>query len=165
MRKEIIAMKLQEHLIEVTREAASQVFRYAKAVPADKLEWKPLDAGRSVLDLCRELAMTPTWAYEMIATPEPPEWNEEMAAAVKREQEQWTTVEACEAECEKRLQQLFELYRNLPDERLAEKQWLPYEGGRDFSMPEMMDYPRWNFNYHLGQIAYIQTLYGDKEMH
>jgi hypothetical protein len=32
-------------------------------------------------------------------------------------------------------------------------------------MIEMMDYPRWNFNYHNGQIAYIQTLYGDKEMH
>ena len=32
-------------------------------------------------------------------------------------------------------------------------------------MIEMMDYPRWNFNYHLGQIAFIQMMYGDKEMH
>ena len=53
----------------------------------------------------------------------------------------------------------------MPDADLDKKRWLPYDGGRDFTMPEMMDYPRWNFNYHLGQIAYIQTLYGDKEMH
>ncbi len=53
----------------------------------------------------------------------------------------------------------------MPDERLSEKKWLPFDGGRDFSMPEMMDYPRWNFNYHLGQSAYIQTLLGDREMH
>jgi hypothetical protein len=29
----------------------------------------------------------------------------------------------------------------------------------------MLDYPRWNFNYHLGQIAYIQTHYGDKSLY
>jgi hypothetical protein len=29
----------------------------------------------------------------------------------------------------------------------------------------MLEYPRWNATYHLGQIAFIQTLYGDKETH
>ena len=32
-------------------------------------------------------------------------------------------------------------------------------------MTEMMDYPRWNFTYHVGQIAYIQTLLGDEKMY
>lgn len=151
-------------MIEDTRAAAKDVFKYAKAVPADKLDWKPLDAGRSVLDLCRELAMCPGWAVDIIEG-KPQEWNEESMAAMKAEQEQWKTAEDCEAECNRRLEKLFELFRGMPDSRLAETRWLPYDGGRDFTMPEMMDYPRWNFTYHLGQIAYIQTLYGDKEMH
>lgn len=158
-------MRLQDHMIESTRAAVDETFRYAKAVPEDKLDWKPLDAGRSVLDLCRELAMCPTWAYDTIEGQEEPDYSEEGMAAMKREQEQWKSVADCEAECGKRLEKLFDLYRGLPDERLTQTKWLPYDGGRDFTVAEMMDYPRWNFLYHQGQIAYIQTLYGDKEMH
>ena len=157
-------MKLQEHMIAVTRAAAKEAFQYAKAVPADKLDWKPLEEGRSALDLCRELAMCPTWCADIINGVEQ-EWSEETQAKIRAEQEKWKTVEDCEAECGRRLDQLFTLFQGMPDSRLEEKKWLPYDGGRDFSMPEMMDYPRWNFTYHLGQIAYIQTLYGDKEMH
>ncbi|MGI8922844.1 MAG: DinB family protein [Fimbriimonadales bacterium] len=159
-------MKLQEHMINVTRDGAKEAFKYAKAVPADKLEWKPLENGRSVLDLCRELAMCPEWAVELIADKDKnPDFDEAAMADAKKMQEGWKTIEDCETECNERLEKFFSLMRELPDERLAETKWLPYDGGRDFTMPEMMDYPRWNFNYHLGQIAYIQTLYGDKEMH
>lgn len=159
-------MNLQQHMIEVTQSAANEAFKYAKAVPADKVDWRPLDQGRSVLDQCRELAMCPTWAQQLIVeNSQQPEWNEETMAAVKKEQEQWNTIDECEAECNRRLAELFEVFRTMPDSRLTETKWLPYDGGRDFAMPEMMDYPRWNFNYHLGQIAYIQTLLGDKGMH
>ncbi|HZH99474.1 MAG TPA: hypothetical protein VEX38_10925 [Fimbriimonadaceae bacterium] len=158
-------MRLQEYVIQNTRAAADEAFRYARAVPEEKVDWKPMDLGRSVLDQCREMAMCATWAYDIIEQKELPEWNEESMAAIQKEQEQWKTVDDCIAECNRRLEVLFELYRTMPDERLDEKKWLPYDGGRDFTMPEMMDYPRWNFTYHLGQIAYIQTLYGDKEMH
>lgn len=157
-------MRLQDYMIDVTRQAAKEAFKCARAVPADKLDWKPLDTGRSVLDQCRELAMCPKWAEDIISGVEQPEWNEATLEAIKKEQEQWKTIDDCEAECNRRLESLFTLYRNMPDERLKETKWLPYDGGRDFEMPEMMDYPRWNFNYHLGQISYIQTLYGDKEM-
>lgn len=158
-------MRLQDYMIDVTKKAADEAFRYAKSVPADKLDWKPLENGRSVLDQCREMAMCPTWCQEIIDSKERPDYNEETMAAIQKEQEQWTTVEACEAECNRRLTQLFDYFRKMPDARLEETKWLPYDGGRDFTMPEMMDYPRWNFNYHLGQISYVQTLYGDKDMH
>lgn len=157
-------MRLQDHMIDVTKSAAEEVFRYAKAVPADKLDWKPMDTGRSTLDLCRELAMCPGWAVDIIEGKEM-KWDDESVAAMQAEQSQWTTAEDCEKECERRLDGLFELFRNMPDSRLQETRWLPFDGGRDFTMAEMMDYPRWNFTYHLGQIAYIQRLYGDTEMH
>ena len=158
-------MRYQDHIAKATRDAAKEAFKYAKAVPADKIDWKPLDAGRSVLDICRELTMCPTWAYDIIEGKEQPKWDEETMAAIKKEQSQWTTIEACEAECYKRLDKLEGLYKTITDERLENTKWLPFDGGRDFTVAEMMDYPRWNFTYHLGQIAYIQILYGDKEMH
>lgn len=158
-------MNLKEYMIETTLSAAEESFRYANKVPADKLEWVPLEGGRSVMDICRELAVCPTWALDVINGRDPSEWTEEDEAKALAEAAEWKTPNACYAECKKRLEELFQLYHGLSDERLAETKWLPYEGGRDFTMAEMMDYPRWNFNYHTGQIAYIQTLYGDKEMY
>lgn len=158
-------MRLQDYMIEVTQKAADEAFRYAKAVPAEKLNWKPLDSGRSVLDMCQEMAMCPYWCQSIIEAMKFPEWSEEQSAEAKKESDQWTTVEACQDECNKRLSALADFFRTLPDDKLKESAFLPFEGGRDFTVPEMMDYPRWNFNYHLGQIAYVQTLYGDKEMY
>ncbi len=160
-------MRLQDHMIDVTREAQEEAFRYAKGVPQDKLDWKPLDEGRSVLDLCREMAQCPDWAREIIEKMKM-EWNEEAGAASKAEADSWTTVEACEAACQEKLGRLFALFTELPDAKLAETTDLPFGPGgsmKTFTVAEMMDYPRWNFTYHLGQIAYIQTLYGDKAMY
>ena len=158
-------MRIQDYMIDATKAAAAAAFKTARGTAADRLDWKPLDEGRSVLDQCREMAMCPKWAEDIISGVQMPEWNEETAAAVKAEQEQWNTIEDCEAECNRRLESLFEMYQKMPDEKLSETKWLPFDGGRDFTMEEMMGYPRWNFTYHLGQISYIQTLYGDKEMH
>jgi len=158
-------MRLQDQIIEETRRAADEAFKYAAAVPEDKLNWKPLDAGRTVLDQAQEMAKCPDWAYILVSGQPMPEFSEESTAAYKAEIAEWDTVEKCKAQLESRLEKLFELYKELPDERLTETKWLPFSGGRDFSMPEMMDYPRWNFTYHAGQIGYIQTLYGDNQMY
>lgn len=157
-------MRFQVYIITATEEAAKDAFKYAKAVPSEKVAWKPLDSGRSVLDQCQEMALCPQWALEIVAQQDLPERSEETMKAIEAEKAQFTTVEACETECNRRLAALLDYYRAMPDDRLSEKKWLPFDGGRDFEMPEMMEYPRWNFNYHLGQIAYIQTLYGDSEM-
>lgn len=157
-------MTIQEYMIDSTKRSAAETFRYAKVVPADKWEWAPLDSGRTVLDMCREITMTPKWAVDII-NGVPMEWNEESMAATKAEQAQWNTPEECETEFNVRIAKLEALYLSLTDEKLKETRWLPFDGGRDFTFLEMMEYPRWNLNYHLGQIAYIQTLYGDKEMH
>ncbi len=160
-------MRLQDHVIEVTRTAQEEAFRYAKAVAEDKVEWKPLDAGQTVLSMCRELAKCPDWAYELISGEEA-DWSEEAQAKQKAEMETWTTVAKCEEVGKEKLGRYFALLADLPDARLSETKDLPFGPGgsmKNFTMAEMMDYPRWNFTYHLGQIAYIQTLYGDKGMY
>jgi len=158
-------MRFQDFIIESTQKAADEAFKYAAGVPEDKLTWKPLDAGRSVLDQAQEMAKCPDWAYTLVSGAEMGQMDEASMAAYKAEIATWTTIETCKAECQKRLEKLFALYKDLPDERLLETKWLPYGGGRDFGMEEMMAYPSWNFTYHVGQIAYIQTLYGDNNMY
>ncbi|HLK16191.1 MAG TPA: hypothetical protein VKT78_15405, partial [Fimbriimonadaceae bacterium] len=85
-------MRYQEYMCQAIQNAADEVFRYAKAVPEDKVEWKPLESGRSVLDMAREIAKSPDWAREVISSLESPQWSEEKAAAQKQEMEQWKTV-------------------------------------------------------------------------
>lgn len=156
-------MRFQDYMIEATKEAANEAFKYARAVPADKVTWSP-EGARSALSICQELALCPKWAEDII-NGTAPEWNEETMKAIEEEQAQFTSIEACEAECNKRLESLFKQYADLSHDRLMETMWLPFDGGRDFTVQELMDFPRWNFTYHLGQIAYIQTMLGDKDMH
>jgi hypothetical protein len=156
-------MRVQDYIADTAKEAFAVAFRYAKAVPADKLDWAP-EGGRSVLSMCRELVMTPTWCLSAFNS-SPGDWSDEAREAQRKEQESWTTVAACEAQFQSRFAEVDAFFRGMPDEDLSKTKWLPFNGGRDHTYLEMMDYPRWNATYHLGQIAYIQTLYGDKEMY
>ncbi|RYD70925.1 MAG: hypothetical protein EOP84_25805 [Verrucomicrobiaceae bacterium] len=160
-------MKLQDQLVKETKAAAEEAFRYAKAVPADKQEWSPLDKGQTVLSMCRELAKCGDWSYDMLAGVEM-DWSEEAQAKQQAEMNSWTSIEDCEKVANEKLERLYGLIKDYPDEKLTNTISLPFGPGgtmKDFTMAEIMDYPRWNCNYHLGQIGYIQTLYGDKEMH
>jgi hypothetical protein len=157
-------MNYLESLIEPTRAAAREAFKYAKAVPADKLNWKPLDAGRSVLDICKEMAQCAGWSTQILGGGFG-EWNEETQAEMERKTSSWTTAEACEEECNRQLDAYFAALRTFPEERLSEKFQLPFEGGPEITLKQNCEYPLWNFQYHQGQIAYIQTLYGDKNMY
>ena len=158
-------MRYQDYICGETQRAADAAFKEATFVPADKLDWKPLDEGRSVLDQCQEMAQCALWCEQIIAGEGMPDFNEETFAKIQEERKSWLTIEACQAECNKRLESLYKVIKSIPDDQLAKTKWLPFGGGREHSWQEMMDYPRWNFVYHLGQISYVQTLYGDKEMH
>lgn len=155
-------MRYQSYIVEQTKAAMGEAFRYLKAVPTDKVEWKPLEEGRSALSLAQELARTPVWAMDTI---QKEEWDEEAGKKEREIMAGFKTIDDCEQECNRQMEKLFELYESISDSKLNDTKWLPFDGGREFTVMEMMDYPRWNANYHLGQIGYIQLLYGDKEMH
>lgn len=150
-------MRLQTHMVEAIRAAQAEAFRVARTIPAARLDWRPLDTGQSALSMVRELAKTPDWAL-WVLTDAKPDDPENAAAAQKAEMASWTTVDACDEACRSKLEALFAHYLAMPDERLAETKWLPFNGGRDHTIAELLDYPRWNFVYHAGQIAYIRSL-------
>ena len=87
-------MRFQDYIIESIRKQVDEAFTYAKQVPADKLTWKPLDQGRSVLDQLQELAQSPDYVAGMIRgekqEPSPDAWEK-----MVQERQSWTTIEAC----------------------------------------------------------------------
>jgi hypothetical protein len=155
-------MTIQQHIVQVTEDVATDFFRYAAAVPEEKLDWRPLGEGQSVLSMRREIAMTPKWAVDVM---EQVRQTDEERQAFFDEMQSWTTVAQCQAMFQDRFVVWAAYVRELPDAKLGETHWLPYNGGRDHTYLEMLEYPRWNCTYHLGQIAYVQTLYRDKGMH
>ena len=155
----MLGMKYQEYIKGAAAQQVKDFFTAVKKVPADKLEWKPLDMGRSVLSQCQEIAMSFAWSTDMLQGKA--EFSEEAMAADQAEMAQWTTVEECEKQAHEKLAAWQEFVSTYPDEKLSETLWLPFDGGRDFTMSEIMEYPRWNAGYHEGQVNYIQTLYGD----
>jgi hypothetical protein len=156
-------MRLQDYIADEARNAAAEAFKYARAVPADRLDWAP-EGGRSVLSICRELAHTPTWCMSAFNA-DPGKFNPETLNAYKEKEKAWTTVEHCEAEFNRAFAEVDAFFRGMSDDDLTKTKWLPFNGGRDHTWLEMTGYPRWNCTYHTGQIAYLQTLYGDKEIY
>ena len=156
-------MKYQDYVINGTKDAFEAAFKYAKHVQPDKLTWEPCDLGRSVLNICQELAKCPDHAVELLEK-KAMEMSEDSMDEYKKEVAQWDTVEKCYIAGKARLEKLVSYINSFPEDKLNDKVWLPFDGGRDFTMMEIMAYPFWNYQYHQGQIAYIETLYGDKEM-
>ena len=70
----------------------------------------------------------------------------------------------CEAKLRAHLELFVEEVRAFDPADLDVEIWLPFAGGMQQKMADVMAYPYWNIVYHLGQINFIQTLYGDTEM-
>lgn len=59
-------------------------------------------------------------------------------------------------------EKLCEAIRSVPDEKLGEQ--MKFWGPEPWSVAGVLNYHNWNMTYHIGQVNYIQTLYGDKDM-
>lgn len=165
-------MKYQDYIVDATRKAFENAFKVARHVSPEKVAWSPLDEGRSVLSILQELTKCPDWAYDLLGKSAEdfakamadPSSQQKTMEDYNKEKEAWTTVEICYQSGKAKLEQYLEFVAKFPDDKLKETKWLPYDGGRDFTAAEQMAYPLWNFQYHEGQINYIETLYGDKSM-
>lgn len=157
-------MDVKETLIAGSQGALENVIRAIRAMPEDKLQWEPLDMGRSAMEQFQEVAQSPLWAVGLLKTMKfelDPERMEKMRA----EREAWTTVDQCENAARENAELLFDSIRSFPSEDMGKTIHLPFRGGMDMTVLQIMSLMVWNCNYHEGQICYIQTLYGDKDMH
>lgn len=151
-------------IISLIEGSMGELERTARAVPDDKLNWKPLDNGRTVLDLLGDAAQTPVMIVELLKAPE--NFNPyEIFPQLKAERENWTR-ENCLEKLHSNTAAAIEAIRATPDEDLEKPVTLPF-GERGMTLPLGM----WTlmaqraFISRFAQINYIQTLYGDFEGH
>jgi hypothetical protein len=155
----------QENLIAATKKAVDDLFRSARAVPADKLEWSPLDQGRTVLDQLQEVSAAPMWFAQMLIKRVPPPMTPEDFQKGREARKQWKTIDECEKACAENGEALYAAMLAVPEADFKQTITMPFGEGFTLTLMEVMAMHHWNVVYHYGQISYVQTLYGDKEMH
>ena len=158
-------MRFQDYVIQTTERAVEDLFRTARAVPEDKLNWKPMDNGRSTLSVLQECAQFPLIAVPMLLTRQMPPFTHDVMVKAIEERSKWETLEECEEICRNNSEELYKAIREFPDSDLQHTIVLPFGGGMVRSMADIMMMHYWNTTYHFGQLNYLQTLLGDKEMH
>lgn len=158
-------MRYQDFIIQITKQVGDDLFRSVKSMPPDKLTWRPLGEGRSALDILQECAQGAK-SLSMLLSDNMEMPDDEKMAAWQEEREAWTSVEDCEKAYEENIQTSLRVIRETPDERLDQMIPHPYgKSGEKWSVAEALLSIYWHYTYHLGQIDYIQTLYGDRSVH
>lgn len=156
MSNEIIAK-----MIELGRD---ELVRTARAVPDDKLEWKPLDNGRTVLDLIAEAAQTPVLVTRLLESNGEEQPSYEKYQALQFEAADWTRDE-CLEKLRSNTDAVIAAIRAAPAEKLEEPLHLEIGGGMTLPLGVWILMTYRTFMSRTAQINYIQTLYGDFETH
>lgn len=159
-------MRYQTMLINRTREAVETLFRNARAVPADKIDWVPMGDARTVLSMLQECAYAPNHFIPILETKQTPasmtpdSYKESFVIRA-----QWTTIDECEKVCKENTERMLAIIDAMTDEDMEIIVPLPYGRGMNKSLADLANMHLANLIYHNGQIAYIQTMLGDREMH
>lgn len=152
-------------IITLIENGLQDLERTTQAVPDDKWNWKPLDNGRTVLDLLGEAAQTPLLVVHLLQSPET--FNPyELFPKLMQERDGWSREETFE-KLRANTQAALEAIRALPDKELEKPFTLPIGAASDMTLPlaawVLIAYR--TFVSRFAQINYIQTLYGDFEFH
>lgn len=154
-------MTNKDLIIAMTENGIHGFFSYANAVPDDKLLWRPLDVGRTVLDMAQECAQSADWGVGLIREGKFGGFDDGLIKRMQDERAAWTTVAECEKVCREKSHALYLAIQAFPEERMDETIELPW-GKKTYAWWEVMLIHYWNLSYHWGQVAYVQTLYGDE---
>ena len=157
-------MTTKSLIINLINDSVDTLYRNARALPADKLTWEPTETNRSALSMLQECVQSPTWTITMLNERRVGDFSEEAWGAMQAERAQWDTIDKCEAECRARIAKLIEAIEAFPDADLETTLFLPFTQ-KDHPYWDIMMYVNWNNVWHTGQIAYLQVMLGDKEMH
>ncbi len=155
-------MRAQDLIAELTQNAADAIIRNFKAMPEDRRNWQPTPGARSALNQLWEIGIVnEQFAQFLTGTATEPLsfeklgklWASECpdSAEVLIEKVTSATARLCDA------------IRELPDEKLEEL--IEMNPGAKIPGKMVMYLGLRNTWYHLGQVNYIQSLYGDGEMH
>ncbi|MDF2441320.1 MAG: hypothetical protein JWN98_2304, partial [Abditibacteriota bacterium] len=152
----------KELIIGLTESGRDSLLRTAQAVPEDKLNWKPLDNGRTVLDLLGDAAQMPLFAIQLMEQKESFQFDRERFQQATQARATWTRDEAIE-HLNRNTKQMIAAIGALTDEELNTPIHLPMGGGMTLPLSGWLMMAYRTFTSRFAQINYIQTLYGDFE--
>ena len=153
-----------QFLIATIRSAHDGFLRTVQAVPDDKMTWKPLDNGRSVLDLLGDTAQTVGMIAELAQTRGEIKPSYEKFAALKTERADWTPEHAMKS-LEENAQKLYTAIGELSEEELSQPVTMEIGAGMTMPLAGWIMMAHRTFISRFAQINYIQTLYGDFDSH
>jgi hypothetical protein len=146
------------------RDAQGELARTAAAVPDDKLQWQPLDKGRTVLDMLGEVAQTTAYAATLAHSRGEEKMTREIFGKWKEERTDWTR-EIALAKLETATQKLLSELENLSEEELAQDVTMTMHSEVTMPLAAWIMLAYRTFVSRFAQINYIQTLYGDFGFH
>jgi uncharacterized damage-inducible protein DinB len=149
----------------MTKNATEAISNSARAMPEGKLTLSVLDEGRTALDLLQECAQSPMWFAQILENRAAPEFDEAAWEEATKQCQQWQMLDACEQACKENSEMLYKIIQTFLDEELLNEISLPFGENFVASFADICMFQYWNLTYHWGQINFIQTLYGDKDMH
>lgn len=152
-------MDYVQALTELENDGADALWRSVHAMPKEKLDWKTAETARTARDVIEEIVMTTGYSAELISSQRMPEMGSVESKAGKSDKKDMAELEK---DHRANIKKYLEAVKNFPVEDLLKTLDLPW-GKMTFL--QCIAYPYWNMIYHWGQINYIQTMYGDKEMH
>ena len=150
-------MNAQELLIHLTNKQVEGLFKAARALPADKLDWKPAPGARSALDQLQEIATALPQFWPMY-TERKMAWDDAKFAKWMEDRAKITSLDELERLTKESTKELADYIRAFPDAEWTAPVELPFPG--EFNMADILSYHYWNCSYHEGQINYIGTLLG-----
>ena len=153
---------LQNAAIAFTREIGAVFAAGIEAMPADKQTWRPLNEGRDALDQLQEVVALNFGVAEALRSKNFPVSSDEAKAKLKAELD---TIPKALVALQQSVDAVASAIATLTDDDLDKTITLPFRGGVVRTLSWMALLPSRHMSYHWGQINYIQTLYGDKDMH
>jgi uncharacterized damage-inducible protein DinB len=149
-------------LCDLTDRGMNNLISAVESTREDKLFWSPAEGARSVVGQLVECKQAPGWFQAIADAKDMSPFTKEKREADNREQTErrdWEVlVQELRASCEKYKARL----RTMDDDELNHMvdSWV----GK-VPLSDLLVFPIRNMSWHTGQICYIQTLYGDWDMH
>ena len=151
-------------ILPLLQTGEQSLIRTFNAVPDDKLNWAPLDQGRTALDLFSEAAQTCEMITKLVESKGEMKPSPQMFAQMRAERADWTKDDALAAMNTKGAA-LYTALGTLSEEELAMPITMPMGGGTTMPLGAWIMMAYRTFISRFAQINYIQTLYGDTESH
>lgn len=151
-------------ILNLLQTGEQSLIRTFNAVPDDKLNWAPLDRGRTALDAFGDAAQTCQMIAGLVESKGENKPSAQMFAQMKSERADWTKADAVAA-MNTNAAALYTALGTLSEDDLAMPITMPMGGGMTMPLSAWIMMAYRTLISRFAQINYIQTLYGDTESH